>query len=331
MSPSVLRSIALAASLLGILPGSPVFPLFLDTATAGTKQAPSLSPRTVTFDLISGDSSGDIRLGNPVTLSLTLKGTPHGPVPIIAVCESAHFHPHIVTMEPDADSKNLRGTAILDPIALGQFSVVPESARIQVTFFRTPTGKKFQRILTRIVYVTLDKSETPSDTTESFSSNDETPVDENMSEDDIPPDGIPVAGEPLDEEDLFPLPDPERGQAYWRQVSARLSRSWSRTARRVRHAPSSETVHVRFRMYPNGRAQLIEIEKGSGAREIDKAGIYAVVHAQPFPPFPKDLGSDPVDVHVRMRTGARRGIRDVRQVTESRPSRANTPARTPKP
>jgi len=331
MSLSALRSITLAASLLGILPGGPVFPLSLDAATVGTKRAPSVSPRPVTFDLVSDDSSGDLQLGNPVTLSLTLRGVAHGRVPIIAVCESAHFHPHIVTMEPGANSKNLRGTAILDPIALGQFSVVPESARIRVTFFRTPPGKKFQRILTRIVYVTLDNSETPPNTIEQFSSNNEPPVDENMNEDDIPPDGIPVASEPLDEEDLLPLPNPERGQVFWRQVSARLSRSWSRTARRVRHTPSSETVRVRFRMYPNGRAQLIEIEKGSGAREIDKASIYAVIHAQPFPPFPKDIGSDPVDVHVRMRTGARHGIRDVRQVTGSRPSRAKTSARTPKP
>ena len=331
MSASTLRSIALAASLLGILPGGPVSPLFLDAATAGTIQARSVSPRPVTFDLVSDDSSGDIQLGSPVTLSLTLNGIAQGRVPIIAVCESAHFHPHIITMEPDTDSKDLRGTAVLNPVALGQFSVVPTSARIQVTFFRTPPGKKFQRILTRIVYVTVDNSETPPNTIELFSSNDEPSPDENMSEDDIPPDGIPIAIEPLDEENLLPLPNPERGQVYWRHVSARLSRSWSRTARRVRHAPSSETVHVRFRMYPNGRAQLIEIEQGSGAREIDVAGIYAVIHAQPFPPFPEDIGSDPVDVHVRMRTGARRGIRDVQQVTESRPSRAKTPTRTPKP
>ena len=45
-------------------------------------------------------------------------------------------------------------------------------------------------------------------------------------------------------------------------------------------------------MFPNGRAQLIEIEKGSGVREIDEAGIYAVVNAQPFLPFPSELGED---------------------------------------
>jgi hypothetical protein len=58
-------------------------------------------------------------------------------------------------------------------------------------------------------------------------------------------------------------------------------------------------------MFPNGRAQLIRIEKGSGARDIDEAGVYAVVNAQPFPPIPSELGEEVVDVHIRLRTGSR--------------------------
>lgn len=311
------RSIALAASLLGALPGGITFPSALDaaTATATKKRAASSGQRTVIFDFGGVDASGDIQLGNPLRLSLTLKGVAHRRIPVLAVCESAYFHPRIVTLEPDPLSKELRATAVLEPVAPGQFSVIPKSARIRVTFFRTPTEKKLQRILTRIVYVTLGHSLTPNDTVELYSSGNDNPDREDMDDEDIPPDAIPIASEPLAEEDLLPLPDPEQGQIYWRQVSVLLSRSWSRTSRRVRHAPSSETVRVRFRMYSNGRAQLIEIEKGSGAREIDEAGIHAVIHAQPFPPFPEDIGSEPVDVHVRMRAGARRGVRDVRQVS----------------
>jgi TonB family protein len=96
--------------------------------------------------------------------------------------------------------------------------------------------------------------------------------------------------------------------------------------RGLRHGPSTETVKVRFKLYPNGRAQLIEIEKGSGAREIDEAGIYSVVHAQPFPPFPSELGDDAVDVHLRMRTGARARSRDTQSVTNSSSSKPDVPA-----
>jgi hypothetical protein len=70
---------------------------------------------------------------------------------------------------------------------------------------------------------------------------------------------------------------------------------------------------------------LIEIEKGSGAREIDEAGIYAVVNAQPFPPLPGDLGDESVDVHIRMRTGARSKPKEIQSVTNQSDGKAGTP------
>ncbi|MCX5728388.1 MAG: hypothetical protein NTZ28_06060, partial [Nitrospirae bacterium] len=87
---------------------------------------------------------------------------------------------------------------------------------------------------------------------------------------------------------------------------------------------------VRFKMFPNGRAQLIEIEKGSGAHEIDEAGIYAVVNAQPFLPFPDELREDAVDVHVRMRTGSRGRSREVQSVgnpSRSKPDASGQPSK----
>ena len=324
-SPTV-RSVALAAFLLGALPGGALFPLCLQAApTSKTRPAPSLGNRSVTFDFAGLDESGDIQLGKPLKLSFILNGVAQGRSPMVAVCESAHFEPHMVIMEPDSLSKGLRATAILDPIAPGKFSVIPKFARIRVTFARAVTDKKLERIMTRIVYVTLDKPDTVHSAVEDSSPAEDNPIGEDVSDEDLPPDALPIANASLVEEDLLPLPDPGLGQVYWQQVSALLSRSWSRAARRVRHAPSSETVRVRFRMYPNGRAQLIEIEKGSGAKEIDEAGIHAVIHAQPFPPFPEDIGSEPVDVHVRMRTGAQGGARDVQQASDLHTPRSNAP------
>jgi TonB family protein len=123
--------------------------------------------------------------------------------------------------------------------------------------------------------------------------------------DEVQPAVEPVSTGALAEEDLVPFASPGEGKAYWQQVSHLISRSWARQIRGIRRAPSSETVRVRFKMFSNGRAQLIEIEKGSGRREIDEAGIYAVINAQPFLPFPGEMEEDAVDVHVRMRTGSR--------------------------
>jgi len=124
----------------------------------------------------------------------------------------------------------------------------------------------------------------------------------------------PIGTGSLAEEDLVPFTSTKEGEAYWQYVSRLISRSWARQVRGIRIRASSETVRVRFKLFPNGRVQLIQIEKGSGVREIDEAGIYAVVNAQPFLPFPSELGEDAVDVHIRMRTGSRGSSRDVQSV-----------------
>lgn len=325
MLAPTLRSIALAAGLLGALPGWIACPLFLEEASASPAgQRPPSEPRVVKFDFAGLDASGDIHLGKPLKLSFTLNGVTQGNFPMVAVCESVHFERHIVPMEPDPLSKGLQATAILEPIAPGKLSVPPKFARIRVTFARALTDKKLERIMTRIVYVTLGKHDATNASVDLSSLAEDDSGGEEARDEELPPDGIPIADGSLMEENLLPLPDPGEGRIYWQHISTLLSRSWSRAARRVRLAPSSETVRVRFRMYPNGRAQLIEIEKGSGAREIDEAGIHAVVQAQPFPPFPDDMGANPIDVHVRMRTGAQKGLQDVQPA--SAPHAARTPA-----
>lgn len=319
------RYITVAAGLLGML-ASPM--VFLPTAHAasspGAAQSHMAGKRSVTFDFAGLDASGEIQFGKPLKLSLSLNGVVQGEAPFVAVCESVYFQRQTVTMEPDPASMTVRATAILEPIASGKFSVVPKVARIHVTFAKARADNSLERVMTRIVYVTLGQPDEGSDTRDSTLQNQDDLGERDTVGEDVQSEIIPISTEQLAEENLLPLPEPGRGQAYWQQISALLSRSWSRTARRVRQAPSSETVRVRFRMYPNGRAQLIEIEKGSGAREIDEAGIHAVVHAQPFPPFPEDIGSEPVEVHVRMRTGSRAGSRPVRQI-------ADTPVLKPSP
>jgi TonB family protein len=308
----------------------PVFHSELHAASPSNAAQPA-SPgnRRVAFDFAGLDASGDIRVGNPVKLSLTLYGAIQSHTPLVAICESIHFERQIITMEPGSDPTEMHATAILEPIAPGKLSVSPKVARIQVTFARAQTDKKLERVMKRIVYVTLGTPAPQSNPSDLPPPRLYELGEEDTGDDDIAPDATPVADNSLVEENLLPLPapGPGPGPAYWQQVSALLSQSWSRTTHQIRQAPSTEAVHVRFRMYPNGRAQLIQIEKGSGSREINEAGIYAVVHAQPFPPFPDNVGSEPVDVHVRMRTGSR-PARPVSNLLKPRLN-ATTPALKP--
>ncbi|MCS6896587.1 MAG: energy transducer TonB [Nitrospira sp.] len=336
MMAPLFRSIAiimstLTAGLLGIFSGEPTGPA---NAVASASPPPSSSHSPlVTFDFGGGDGSEDIRLDKPLELSFTLNEMAKGRVPIVAVLESLHFERQVVPLEPDPLSKKLRGTAILDPIPPGKLSAAPRFARIRVTFARAHPDKPLERLMTRIVYVTLHQQETTNGTGDFPSSPDATGEagEEDPGTGDAVQDGIPVTDRLLAEEDVFLPPAPGQGQVYWEHISSLLSRSWSRTARRVRTVPTDEIVRVRFRMYPNGRAQLIEIEKGSGAREVDEAGIHAVIHAQPFPPFPAELGAEPVTVHVRMKMSQKSRARNIQSVNHTPLSKAGGPALTPSP
>lgn len=320
----------LVAGLLGALSFQLTSQTFVQAAsTPGTSQTGSSGKRWATFDFASADVSGDIQVGKPLELSIALGGVAQGHAPLIAICESVYFERQMVTLEPDPESMVLKGTTTLEPIPNGKLSVAPKVARVQVTFARSQK-EKLERVMTRVVYVTLGTQEPVSDTSELPAPSAEELGGGEANQEEVQPDVNPIASGMVVEEDLLPLPTPGQGRAYWQQISYLVSRSWSRAARRVRHSPSSETVRVRFRLYPSGRAQLIEIEKGSGAREIDEAGIFAVVHAQPFPPFPEDVGSEPVDVHVRMRTGAKVGSQEARAVVNPQVPSPKSGTVTPK-
>jgi hypothetical protein len=262
-------------------------------------------------------------------LAVTLGGVATTKDPLVAVFESTTYGLSIVPLTEDSTPLVWRGMATLEPNPVGITSVQQKAVRIQVTFARD-RGGKLERLLTRVVYVTVGPL--PAAPVEG-QERDAPILVENQEGDgkdeSLQPDVAPVAAATVAEEDLMPLPSPGEGKAYWQHVSHLISKSWSRHVRQVRRGPSGEIVRVGFKMYPSGVAQLIHIEKGSGSREIDIAGIQAVVHAQPFPVFPSELGSEIVDVHVRMRTGARTSGRDVQKVVEVRTDRVRTNSSQP--
>jgi len=304
---------------------------FLSGLLATASPSPSTAAPTkrwAHFELSQAGSNGDLQIGKTLTMDIILGGVTQGSVPVVAICESILFETQTITLEPDGDSMTLKATVTLEPMPMSRTSVQPKAARIQVTFARFRQDK-FERFMRRIVYVTMDSQDAASD-------NDDAPAvkpeESSISDmgDEAQPDAVPIMAAELAEEDLMPLADPAEGKAYWQHVSQLVSKSWARQVRGIRGGPSSETVKVHFRLYSNGRAQLIEIEKGSGAREIDEAGIYAIVNAQPFPPFPDELGDEAVDVHVRMRTGARPRPRDVQSITNHSNGKPDAPAPGPK-
>lgn len=276
---------------------------------------PRLPPkRWVTFELQNSSTQGLVSGGKAVELGVVLGGVPAGNDPVVALFESTPFQTQQIYLTQDSTPMVWRGMATLEPQPTSLTSVQPKAVRIKVTFARE-RDKKLERIITRIVYVTLGSLDPQPEGQDSPSALAVEKADSEVAPDEIQPDAEPLANALIAEEDLMPLPAPNEGKSYWQLVSHMISRSWGQHVRVVRRSAVRETVRVRFKLFPSGRAQLIEIEKGSGTRQIDEAGIQAVVHAQPFPPLPTGMGTDAVDVHVRMRTGARAKVREAQTVT----------------
>ncbi|MBX3332782.1 MAG: energy transducer TonB [Nitrospira sp.] len=284
-----------------------------------------------TFDFTGSNGSGSLKLGQPLELSITLGGMSPDPMPIVAICESADFESQIVPLKPDPRSAVMNAVATLVPVAHDRLAHNPRVSRLHVTFARS-TDTKFERVLTRIIYLTTSDSKPAGESPASLTSH-QAPSEDPSSEIDLAagqaeplPGAIPLINEEVVEEDLLPSRSLQPTLTYWDQVRDLLDRSWSRAIGHMSTALSPHTVHMQFRLYPGGRAQLLQIADGSGTAEIDQAGIQAIADAQPFPPFPLGVGNEPTDIHVRLQTGSKSGVRDFHTV---RPQQLARPTSTP--
>ncbi|MDH4185443.1 MAG: TonB C-terminal domain-containing protein [Nitrospira sp.] len=293
-------------------------------AASPSQSAPSSGPvkRWVQFELGQTDPTEGSQRGKVVALTIYLGGVTPGTTPIVAICESPVFLAQPVTLELDTETMALKGTVQLEPTPMSRTSIPPKVARVQVTFARIRREKP-EWFMRRAVYVTMGQEAPISEPGDVSSDIPEEPQPDDLVSDEMQPAATPISTGMLVEENLVPPPVPEEGAAYWQQVSRLISRSWAQLVRNVHHAASRETVKVHFKMYPNGQAQLIEIERGSGSRAVDEAGIFAVVNAQAFPSFPGELGDEVVDVHVRMRTGIRSRSREVQSIVHSSRSKSD--------
>lgn len=272
-----------------------------------------------TFDFAGSNGSGNLQLGQPIELSITLGGISSGPMPFVAICESADFESQIVPLKPDPHSPLMNAVATLMPVPHDRLAHDPRVSRLHVTFARS-TDTKFERVLTRIIYLTTSDSKPAGESPASLTTH-QAPSEDPSSEIDLAagqveplPGAIPLVNDEVIEEDLLPSRSVQPTLTYWSQVRDLLDRSWSHAIGHMSTSLSLHTVHVQFRLYPGGRAQLLQITDGSGAAEIDQAGIQAIADAQPFPPFPRGVGSEPTDIHVQLQTGSKSGVRDFHTV-----------------
>jgi TonB family protein len=269
-----------------------------------------------------------VQFGSELPLGVTLANGPKSNDSLVAVVDSLAFDKAMVPMEQTETPGEWKASVTIQPKPVGYTSVRPKAVRVRITVSRI-RDNTLKRVLGRTVYLTMVHEPTKLQEKESEDEASEAPGNE-MPLDEVQPDVQPVANVLIAEEDLRPLPETKRERLYWKEITRLISRSWSHRMRFARGVNGArETVRVRFRMHSNGNAQLIQIERSSGVREVDEAGLLAIVQAHPFPPIPGNLNGDYVDVHVRMRTGVRPAA--AVQQAQPAPTEAATAAGGPAP
>jgi len=283
--------------------------LFAGSASGATPASEQTQKRSVYFELENAGGNGILPVGKALALSVQLTGVPVGDDPVVAVFEGASFARRLVPLTPDPDFDSLRASVTLEPYPLGRTSVQPKYLRIRVVFARL-REMKLDRFLTRTLYLTIGQPQAAPEPV-SLPQRDRTANgDMGLPPDEAQPDVAPVLDEGITEEDLLPLPVPGQAEAYWREVSRLIGGSWGQGIGQRWQARLKQAVRVRFRLHANGEAQLIQVERSSGARELDEAGLRAIVNAHPFPPFPADLDHSSIEVHVRMHADFRDSVQN---------------------
>lgn len=224
---------------------------------------------------------------------------------LVAIFESPAFAQQISPLLPDPDRRVLSTTVALGPIS-ASLGNPPKAAPVHIAIARQ-RGLHLEERARRTLFVTVavpgyaDHGSRPSwvDLSGmSFELADSAPLDKSAPQDTL-------LEEKTEETDLLENGIRHRTHGYWKMLNGMLHRQLDldRPAPRSSHVRRMPVVH--FRLYTNGEAQLIEIERSSGDADVDQAAILAVVNAHPFPPLPTPSPDSHVDVHANMPISSR--------------------------
>ena len=273
--------------------------IFLASIAAG---APAkLTPDDIRVDIPRSLSSGSLPTNRGLHLTVQVRDeAAEAGEQLVAIFESPAFVQQISPLLPDPDRHMLTTTVALGPIS-ASLGNPPKAAPVHVAVARQ-RGRHVEERVRRTFFVTVavpgyaDHGSRPSQVDlagMSFELAESSPVHE---------DALQAAKieAKTEETDLLGTTEPHRAHGYWKMLNGMLHRQidLDRASPRPHHIRRMPLVH--FRLYMNGEAQLIEIERSSGDADADEAAVLAVVNAHPFPPFPSQSPDSHIDVHANM-------------------------------
>lgn len=268
-------------------------------ATGSTVQ---LAPRDLHIELPADSLVGSLPINRRLTLVVHVPNAPVGQgIPLAAQFEIPDTVPYIVPMDMDHDRQGYSATVDLGRLS-STMGTPPKATTIHVQIGR-PQGEQVEALFDRTVVITIampgyaDHHRGPSDLSLNLTEGPRTPPHSQ-------PDLALLDGH-VEEEELVGTPTLAKQEGYWKKLQGLIRQrlrvdAGGRPADTFRRGPG-----IGFRLYANGEAQLIEVERSSGDLSLDRAALLAVVDAHPFPPFPPGTTDPYIDVHVDVPPRAR--------------------------
>ncbi len=255
----------------------------------------TLSPIDIRVDIPRTLLFGSLPTNRGLTLSVQVheQAAERGEQ-LVAIFESPAFVQQISPLIADPDRQILATTVALGPIS-ASIGSPPKAAPVHIAIARQ-RGLHFEERARRTVFVTV--------AVPGYADHGSRPpiisFDGMSYETADPPQLQTFLADPMEEADLLENAMQSSTAGYWKMVNGMIHRQIDREMPSRQATPARRMPIVHFRLYTNGEAQLIEIERSSGNLELDESAVLAVVNAHPFPPLPPSAHESHVDVHVNL-------------------------------
>lgn len=259
--------------------------------------ATPLTPRDVHIEVPADSLYGSLPINRGLTVSVHIPEQPTSRgEPLVVSFESPASAAYTVPLDLDRDRHRYAAT-----VDLGRLSTTmgdpPKATPIQIVIARRQ-GLHVEELARRTVVVTIA---TPGYTDHSTGAGviDLSPhLADSVRQAQGQAADLTSSDARLEEQDLLGEGRPARQDGYWKMLQGLIRRRMEDDLASHRNTAGRRMPGIGFRLYANGEAQLIEVERSSGDLELDQAALLAVVNAHPFPPFPVGTRDSHIDVHL---------------------------------
>ena len=267
------------------------------SATWASSNVPRLTVKDLQIDIPADILYGSLPPNRGLTVTVRVPEQPaRQGEPLVAVFESETFPQYTVPFESLPEAHRLSATVDLGRLS-STMGTPPKATAIHVAIARQ-RGLHLEELARRSVVVTIATPGYADRSVRTETAGGALRLPDSTAREASPVSDLALLDGMVQEEDLLGNGNQNRQDGYWKQLQGLIRQRLRDEVVPPRRMAVRRMPVIHFRLYANGEAQLIEIERSSGDAELDQAALLSVVNAHPFPPFPAGSQESHVDVHV---------------------------------